>query len=79
MLIHQLHCIRENDNCYRILDAHGREPGGVVRHVLPDGTKKFRAFGLDFPTLGDAVAEFLKIRWVRQVDISLDGTDKVLR
>lgn len=79
MLIHQLHVLRESDDCYRILDANGRVPGHVVRHILPSGVKQFRAFGADFSTLGDAVAEFLKIPWVRVIDISFDGGEKVLR
>lgn len=79
MLIHQLHCLRDSDDCYRIVDGNGRIPGHVVRHILPDGTKRFRAFGTDFATLADAVAEFLKVRWVRAVDLSFDGAEKVLR
>lgn len=79
MMLHQLHVIREDDNIYRILDAHGREPGSIVRHILDNGVKQFRAFGTDYSTLGDAVAEFVKIPWVRQCDMGLDDIEKVLR
>ena len=62
---HGLSCVRQSDTVYYVSDAR-RLLGGVVRHLMPspDGKgyiKRFRAFGLDFESLSDAVREFRKI------------------
>ena len=79
MLINGLHIINEDDNTYRVMDASGRVPGYVVRHVAWNGVKHFRVFGRDFPTLGSAVADFLNISWVNPVDLSFDDVVKLCK
>ena len=69
MMIHGLLIVAEDDNAYSVRDCH-RRLGSVVRHHIPvepfpAAKKAFRAFGEDFDTLSDAVAEYLKIKGCR--------------
>ena len=69
MLINGLLVVAEDDNVYGVRDCN-RRLGAVVRHYVPTGLglsakKSFRAFGEDFESLSDAVAEFLKIKGCR--------------
>lgn len=66
MLIHGLLVTAEDDNVYSVRDCN-RRLGAVVRHYAltdpyPSARRLFRAFGEDFETMSDCVAEFLKIK-----------------
>ena len=66
MMLHGLLVIAEDDNVYEVRDCN-RRLGAIVRHLVPcdpypSAVRRFRAFGEDFETLGDAVAEYLKIK-----------------
>lgn len=76
MLLHGLLVISEDDNVYGVRDSN-RRLGAILRHYVPVGpgpsaARRFRAFGEDFETLSDAVAEFLKIRGCRPRDAQGD-------
>lgn len=65
MLLHGLRVVRETDEAYTVRDKKGTL-GGVVRVEAPRSegagvVRSFRAFGEDFGSLGEAVAEFAKI------------------
>ena len=69
MLIHGLLVTAEDDNVYSVRDCN-RRLGAIVRHYAPtdpcpSARRLFRAFGDDFETMPDSVAEFLKIKGCR--------------
>lgn len=67
MVIDNLYVIRDSDDSYVVRDAEYRSLGGVVRVTHHDGGRSFYAFGEHFPSLGSAVSEFRKIRWVKPI------------
>ena len=66
-VIDNLYVIRDTDESYLVRDAEYRSLGGVVRVTHQDGHRSFYAFGEHFPTLGCAISEFRKIRWVKPI------------
>ena len=66
MMINGLLVVREDDNSYKLVDAEGRVPGYVVRHVRADGTKQFRGCGgVSYDTMSQAVGTFMGVKWLK--------------
>lgn len=80
-VIHGLSVIRNDDNGYCVRTPAGQLAGGIVRWHMTDsvnstGVRQFRHPWGDSDTLTEAVAQFLKIPWVRSAVVSTADMSK---
>jgi rRNA maturation endonuclease Nob1 len=78
MLMDGFKVVRSSDSSYEVRDSRG-VIGHVVRHdvqVTATAVKQFRAFGEDFLSLADAVAEFCNVKTARPFDAKGDEQEQ---